>query len=189
MQKYEVHLLTIVIRHNLNNISIILTISINMTYKRYKERIKLQQTADEKGKCIYKQCSYDDETYIELHGDASLLITRYQKDRTFGQMRIAVYEKMYEEYYERSERNEEYKRNRMTLKEKNYELHKLFYEKKIVSLKELIDKYVSITIHKFPDCLNINLTNARIVGSYDGNGQTMLLDDDNYFYVISYSTS
>jgi hypothetical protein len=78
--------------------------------------------------------------------------------------------------------------SRTELKERNRELHNFLYEKKHISIQDLVSKFMKPSFFKFESKGNyvkkIMVSKAVFVHSYDGNQKMILCEDNNYFYFI-----
>ena len=129
--------------------------------------------------------------YCDIYGpDWSFMVRRYDRDRTLNQMRRDLYNHTYNDVYARSLKDRGYSENRKELKNVNSELNQLIYDHKKCKLMDLVQKYVfEERWSKIPSSLKLDVTNARMVGNYDGNAKTLLAEDDKYFYVAHHSGS
>ena len=131
-------------------------------------------------------CPNEKYKHCEQFRDCCLQIKKYEKNKSFNQMRCDLYtESLMEKNL--SERLEMYTRQRNSIKDLNRQLHLNFYDKKNIQLTELLKK-LSVNWNSFPKQFKIPVCNARFL-EFDGNTQWLLAEDNNYFYEIFWTGS
>ena len=74
------------------------------------------------------------------------------------------------------------------LKEKNTQLHGLFYKSKPLFLYKVLEMFDVVDFIQIPKCFKIKINNARFVW-YDGNEKCLIGETDDEYYIFFYSGS
>ena len=166
--------------------------------KREKKMKEIQTLKDKFYICkenVYYGHSYEDvkfqKKYIWFNADGCASIDRSNKYCTFNQMRRNV---AFWRFDVKSEHkfNEIYHNMRWEMKQKNAELRKYICNKfnKKHTLSELVRKYVTNAVwNSFPNSIkNERIIDGRFI-TCCGNDQWLLLESDDYFYIVRASVS
>ena len=74
------------------------------------------------------------------------------------------------------------------LKEKNTQLHKLFYKSKTLFLYKILEMFDAVDFIQIPNCFKIKINNARFVW-YNSNQKCLIGETDDEYYIYFYSGS
>jgi hypothetical protein len=138
-------------------------------YKQFDEPVSL----------IEENCNYDNQ----------FSMYRYNKDRTFNEMRRDVYYHMYSNGYNYSniELLKCYTDTKNELKKRNKLLHDLFLNNK-TKIYNIVEDYNIVYLNKIPKAFKKEILNGRFI-LYNGNSICFLCCDDMYFYLLDWRGS
>jgi hypothetical protein len=139
---------------------------------------------------IYETC-YDgqyDGHCVEHHCDDVFEVSKLSKDRPFDTMRRDLYFNS-QHWCTNAEKIRMYTDEKNRLKDKNGQLHTLFFNNnKGLILSYLIESLEIATFVNVPKNLMIPVTNGRLV-YYNGNAKCALFESTNSYYVVRWAGS
>jgi hypothetical protein len=137
---------------------------------------------------IFSESCFDDNQYFDHNCDSIIELYKYEKTKTFNQLRSDIYIDCYcNDFFNHDDCIKGYMKERQKLKTKNKQFH-IFFRNNKIQLDKLIENYTLCKFNNVPKQFKIKINNAKFI-VYDGNTIYLLVSSDDNYYLFHYNGS